>query len=41
MMLMSMAIFGTIGLFVRNIPVSSGELALIKQEKTQQIVEFF
>ena len=30
MMIVSMAIFGTIGLFVRNIPVSSGELALYR-----------
>lgn len=30
MMIGSMAVFGTIGLFVRNIPVSSGELALYR-----------
>ena len=30
MMIVSMAIFGTIGLFVRNISVSSGELALYR-----------
>lgn len=30
MMIASMAIFGTIGVFVRNIPVSSGELALYR-----------
>lgn len=30
MLITSMAIFGTIGLFVRNIPVSSGELALYR-----------
>ncbi len=30
MMIFSMAIFGTLGLFVRNIPVSSGELALYR-----------
>lgn len=30
MLLLSMAIFGTLGLFVRNIPVSSGELALYR-----------
>lgn len=29
-LILSMAIFGTIGLFVRNIPVSSGELALCR-----------
>ncbi len=29
-LIFSMAIFGTIGLFVRNIPVSSGELALYR-----------
>lgn len=30
MMIFSMAIFGTLGLFVRNIPVPSGELALYR-----------
>ena len=30
MMIISMTIFGTIGLFVRFIPVSSGELALYR-----------
>ena len=30
MLIASMAIFGTIGLMVRNIPVSSGELALYR-----------
>lgn len=30
MLIASMAIFGTIGVFVRNIPVSSGELALYR-----------
>lgn len=30
MMIFSMVIFGTLGLFVRNIPVSSGELALYR-----------
>ncbi len=30
MLITSMAIFGTIGIFVRNIPVSSGELALYR-----------
>ena len=30
MLIVSMAIFGTIGLMVRNIPVSSGELALYR-----------
>ncbi len=30
MMIVSMTIFGTLGLFVRNIPVSSGELALYR-----------
>lgn len=30
MLILSMTIFGTIGLFVRNIPVSSGELALYR-----------
>lgn len=30
MMIFSMIIFGTLGLFVRNIPVSSGELALYR-----------
>lgn len=30
MLAVSMAIFGTLGLFVRNISVSSGELALYR-----------
>lgn len=30
MFIISMAVFGTIGIFVRNIPVSSGELALYR-----------
>ena len=30
MLILSMAVFGTLGLFVRNIPVSSGELALYR-----------
>ena len=30
MMIFSMTIFGTLGVFVRNIPVSSGELALYR-----------
>ncbi|MGN0593391.1 MAG: EamA family transporter, partial [Ruminococcus sp.] len=30
MLIASMTIFGTLGLFVRNIPVSSGELALYR-----------
>ena len=30
MLIASMAIFGTLGPFVRNIPVSSGELALYR-----------
>lgn len=30
MMIFSMVIFGTLGVFVRNIPVSSGELALYR-----------
>ena len=30
MMIFSMVIFGTLGLFIRNIPVSSGELALYR-----------
>ena len=30
MLIASMTIFGTIGIFVRNIPVSSGELALYR-----------
>lgn len=30
MMIVSMAVFGTLGIFVRNIPVSSGELALYR-----------
>ena len=30
MLIMSMTVFGTLGLFVRNISVSSGELALYR-----------
>ena len=30
MMIVSMTVFGTLGLFVRNIPLSSGELALYR-----------
>ena len=30
MLVLSMAVFGTLGLFVRNISVSSGELALYR-----------
>ena len=30
MLIASMSIFGTLGIFVRNIPVSSGELALYR-----------
>ena len=30
LLIMSMTVFGTLGLFVRNIPVSSGELALYR-----------
>ena len=30
MLILSMTIFGTLGLFVRNIPISSGELALYR-----------
>ena len=30
MLILSMTVFGTLGLFVRNIPVSSGELALYR-----------
>ena len=30
MMIVSMAVFGTLGPFVRNVPVSSGELALYR-----------
>ena len=30
MMITSMTVFGTLGIFVRNIPVSSGELALYR-----------
>ena len=30
MLIASMTIFGTLGIFVRNIPVSSGELALYR-----------
>ena len=30
MLVMSMTVFGTIGLFVRNIPLASGEIALYR-----------
>lgn len=30
MLIASMTVFGTLGIFVRNIPVSSGELALYR-----------
>ena len=30
MLITAMTVFGTIGIFVRNIPISSGELALYR-----------
>ncbi len=41
MMILSMAIFGTLGLFVRNIPVSSGELALYRAVLATALISLF
>lgn len=40
-MIASMAVFGTLGLFVRNIPVSSGELALYRALLATLPIAFF
>lgn len=41
MMIVSMAIFGTLGIFVRNIPVSSGELALYRAILAASLIGFY
>ena len=41
MLITSMTIFGTLGLFVRNIPVSSGELALYRAITAGSLIGFF
>lgn len=41
MMILSMAIFGTLGVFVRNIPVSSGELALYRAVLAALLITVF
>lgn len=41
MLITSMAIFGTLGLFVRNIPVSSGELALYRAVLAAILIAIF
>ena len=41
MLIVSMTIFGTLGLFVRNIPVSSGELALYRAILAATLIGLF
>ena len=41
MLIVSMAIFGTLGLFVRNIPVSSGELAFYRAVLASVLIGVF
>ena len=41
MLIISMAIFGTIGLFVRNIPLPSGELALYRAILAAVLIGFY
>lgn len=41
MLIASMAIFGTLGLFVRNIPISSGELALYRAVLAALLIAVF
>ena len=41
LLIVSMSIFGTIGLFVRNIPVSSGELALYRAALAVVLIGIF
>lgn len=41
MLMTSMTIFGTLGVFVRNIPVSSGELALYRAVLAALLIAFF
>ena len=41
LLIVSMAIFGTLGIFVRNIPVSSGELALYRAVLAATLIGIF
>ena len=41
MLIASMIIFGTLGIFVRNIPVSSGELALYRAALATLLIGVF
>ena len=41
MLIASMAIFGTIAIFVRNISVSSGEIALYRAVMAAVLIGFF
>lgn len=41
MLIVSMTIFGTIGLFVRNIPLPSGEIALYRAVLAAMLIGFF
>ena len=41
MLIASMTIFGTLGIFVRNIPVSSGELALYRAVLAALLIAVF
>ena len=41
MMIVSMTVFGTLGLFVRNIPLSSGELALYRAVLALILIGFY
>ena len=41
MLITSMVVFGTLGIFVRNIPVSSGELALYRAVLAAMLIAAF
>ena len=41
MLIVSMSVFGTLGIFVRNIPVSSGELALYRAVLAAMLIAVF
>ena len=41
MLIVSMTIFGTIGLFVRNIPLPSGEIALYRAALAASLIGLF
>ena len=41
MLILSMIIFGTLGPFVRNIPVTSGELALYRAVMATLLIALF